>query len=136
MRIFEDYYNKKRKERTVLISDNLFISVELYDYCHTREKYSVRYVIKWEGVTTAEGDDLYIPTHWNENMLDTLNALLDFMSLTEQDTGDGIWQEYPQEHKDALDLGMYNEMEYVQAMLEFALENNRYFIPEQDKTEL
>ena len=123
MIIYTEYFGE---DRTILESGNLWISIQEDGWNNTHEKYRVKYVIKWKGETTESNNDLYIPHIWNENMVEILETLIAFMGNSERDCD--IWHEYSQAHKDALDEGMYEEMQYVAAMLQFAVENNCYYI--------
>lgn len=124
MIIYTEYFQDE--DRTILESDNLWISVQENGWSLTHEKYRIKYVIKWKGQLTETGTDLFIPSLWNENMVEVLETLIGFMGNSKADCD--IWHEYAQAHKDALEDGMYEEMQYCGAMLQFAVENNRYYI--------
>lgn len=123
MIIYTEYFGE---DRTILESDNLWISVQEDGWSSTHEKYQIKYVIKWKGIITETNNDLYIPSMWNENMVEILETLLAFMGNSQWDSD--IWEEYNQAHKDALEDGMYEEMQYCIIELQFAVENNRYYI--------
>ena len=127
MIIYTEYFGE---DRTILESDNLWISIQEDGWSFRQEKYRIKYVIKWKNKITETGRDLFVPSMWNENTVEVLETLIRFMGNSEYDSD--IWHEYNQAHKDALDEGMYEEMQYVAAMLQFAVENERYYIPGRD----
>jgi hypothetical protein len=127
MIIYTEYFGE---DRTILESDNLWISVQEDGWSFHQEKYRIKYVIKWKDIITETNNDLYIPSMWNENMVDVLETLIGFMGNSQIDCD--IWHEYAQAHKDALEDGMYEEMQYVACMLQFAVENDRYYISGRD----
>lgn len=128
MQIYTEYYQST--DKTILVSDNLQVMIEETGYSFSRQKLKISYEVFWKDVSIVKGV-LFVPVSYNENLtLDVLNSVLSFEGQDEHESE--IWQEYNELHKDALIDGMYNEMEYVQAMLEFALQNNRYYIPEED----
>jgi hypothetical protein len=124
MIIYTEYFQDE--DRTILESDNLWISVQEDGWNYKHEKYRIRYVIKWKGQLTETGTDLFIPSPWSENMVEVLETLIAFMGNSEMDSD--IWHEYNQAHKDALENGMYEEMQYCSIELQFAIENDRYYI--------
>ena len=123
MIIYTEYFGE---DRTILESDNLWISIQEDGWSFRQEKYRIKYVIKWKNKITETGRDLFVPSMWNENTVEVLETLIRFMGNSEYDSD--IWHEYNQAHKDALEDGMHEEMQYVAAMLQFAVENNRYYI--------
>jgi hypothetical protein len=127
MIIYTEYFGE---DRTILESDNLWISVQEDGWSFHQEKYRIKYVIKWKDIITETNNDWYIPSMWNENMVDVLETLIGFMGNSQIDCD--IWHEYAQAHKDALEDGMYEEMQYVACMLQFAVENDRYYISGRD----
>lgn len=124
MIIYTEYFQKQ--DRTILESGNLWVSVQEQGWSFRQKKYRIRYVIKWKNEIVDTATELFVPSLWNENTVEVLETLIAFMGNSEMDCD--IWHEYSQTHKDALDDGMYNEMQYVQIMLQFAVENNRYYI--------
>lgn len=124
MIIYTEYFQEQ--DRTILESSNLWISVQEQGWSFRQEKYRIRYVIKWKGQLTETGTDLFIPSPWSENMVEVLETLIAFMGNSEMDSD--IWHEYNQAHKDALENGMYEEMQYCSIELQFAIENDRYYI--------
>lgn len=125
MIIYTEYFQDE--ERTILESDNLWMSVQEDGWSFRQEKYRIKYVIKWKGNVTEENNDLFIPSMWNENMVEVLETLIGFMGNLPHDNSE-LWAEYNQAHKDALEDGMYEEMQYCIIELQFAVENNRYYI--------
>ena len=125
MRIFSEYGCSQ--DKTILESDNLSISIQDVGWDFFQEKYRVEYVIKWKDELTVQGKDLFVPACSVDDTLSILETVITFMGNYECDNSE-LWAEYPQSHKDALENGMYEEMQYVAAMLQFAVENNRYYI--------
>lgn len=123
MKIFSEYACSQ--DRTILESDNLSISIQEHAWSFRQEKYCVKYVLKWKDELTVQGKDLFVPACSIDDTLDVLSTVITFMGNLESDNSE-LWAEYPQSHKDALENGMYEEMQYVAAMLQFAIENNRY----------
>lgn len=127
MIIYTEYFGE---DRTILESDNLWISIQGDGWSFHQEKYRIRYVIKWKNKITETGRDLFVPSMWNENTVEVLETLIGFMGNSQMDSD--IWEEYTQAHKNALEDGMYDEMQYCSSELQFAVENNRYYISGKD----